>query len=102
MHCQEVIAPVRSPYGHNLSPSMNDFLFDSDSSDDDSSLGDEPLPLIERRRVKSDTDTEDSDSTAATELSTICSWVLETDLDDIEVTTNNETMIVSLPPPRFY
>ena len=102
MRCQEIIAPVRSPYGHNLSPSMNDLMFDSDSSSDDSSLGDEPPPLIERRCATSDSDSDDSDSTAATVLSTVCSWdLLETDLDDIEVTTNNETMIVSLPPARY-
>ena len=77
MRCQEVIAPVRSPYEHILS--VNNLCFESDSDDD--SLGDEPPPLIETRREHSDTDEEyDSDRTAATELSTTCSWdILETD-----------------------
>ena len=101
MQCQEIIAPVRSPYGHNYSPSMNDRMFHSDSSDNDSSIRDEPPLLIERRCVNTDSDSDDSDDTAATELSTVCSWdILKTDLNEIEVTKNNETMIVSLPPSR--
>ena len=102
MRCQEIIAPVRSPYKHDLSLSMNDLMFDSDSSSDDSNLGDKPPPLIERRCVASDSDSDDSESTAATADLTVCSWeLLETDPDDIEVTTNNDTMIVSLPPARI-
>ena len=57
MQCQEIIAPVRSPYGHNHSP--NNLLFDDDSSNDDSSLVDVPPPLIKRSPVDSDSDSDD-------------------------------------------
>ena len=100
MRCREVIAPVAPmPYGHNLA--VNNLWFESDSDDD--SLGDEHPPLIKRQRVDSNMDLEyDSDCTAATKLSTTCSWdMLETDLDELKVTTNNEALIVSLPPSRF-
>ena len=51
----------------------------------------------------SDTDSEyNSDGTASTVDSTTCSWdMLEKKMEQLEVSTNNEILIVSLPPPIF-
>ena len=96
MQCQEIVATDRTPYG------LNNLMFDdvTVTSSDGSSLGSEPPPLIKREHIDSSSD---DDSTAATELSTICSWdMLKADaLDDIKVTANSETLIVSLPPLKY-
>ena len=90
-HYREVIPP---PF-----QLANDNYYDSDSS---SNYGSVP-PLIERDK-KEDTESENSShDTVSTADSTTCSWeMLENVMDEVVVTTNEETLLVSAPPKFTY
>ena len=83
---------------YGLNGFANDNYYDSDSSSDYGTLP----PFIEGQRYDSNSSSYDSSvDTASIANSTTCSWdMLANDMEELEISMNNEILIVSAPP-RF-